>query len=150
MECEHTPSGFFAAMYFVLFMCTVAFLILNLFIGTYARPTPLALPSASLLSPLRPSCTTLPGRHRCCWMVLCNVTHGRATHHRAARAPAGIITTEMQDAKQEAERQRKVSGKLAIAAAMRIRAIDTPNPVADAFDVEGGLSTVGQSFDDEK
>lgn len=53
MECEHTPSGFFAAMYFVLFMCTVAFLILNLFIGTYARPTPLALPSASLLSPLR-------------------------------------------------------------------------------------------------
>lgn len=33
MVCEFQPSGVFAAFYFVLFMCTVAFLILNLFIG---------------------------------------------------------------------------------------------------------------------
>ncbi len=33
MECDHSPSGFIAAIYFVVFMCTVAFLILNLFIG---------------------------------------------------------------------------------------------------------------------
>ena len=33
MECEFAPTGLFAAMYFVVYMCTVAFLILNLFIG---------------------------------------------------------------------------------------------------------------------
>ena len=33
MECDHSPSGFSAAIYFVVYMCTVAFLILNLFIG---------------------------------------------------------------------------------------------------------------------
>lgn len=54
----------------------------------------------------------------------------------------------MQAAKADAERQRKVMGKLAVAAAMRIRSgnPDTANPIADSFDVEGGT----KSFEDEK
>jgi uncharacterized membrane protein YgcG len=101
MDCVFAPSGMFAAVYFVLFMCTVAFLILNLFIG--------------------------------------------------------IITTEMQDAKAEVERQRKVSNKLAMAVTLRMRNISSPkgggdggggggggvedvNPLAESFDVEDGRS----------
>ena len=63
---------------------------------------------------------------------------------------AGIITTEMQTAKAEAVRQRKVMGKLAVAAAMRIRQ-ETSNPVSDAFDVESGeAEKQPKSFEDEK
>ena len=79
----------------------------------------------------------------------------------------------MRDAKEEAERHRKVNAKLAIAAAMRHQTqgtVRTKNPVADpdgAFDVEsadsqtvahrsfdtdveGGLSTQPQIFEDGK
>ena len=60
----------------------------------------------------------------------------------------------MQTAKAEAERQRKVMGKLAVAAAMRIRTkdgTDTANPIAESFDVESGAaSSEPKSFEDEK
>ena len=57
----------------------------------------------------------------------------------------------MRSAQKEAERQREVHGKLAIAAALRLRKkSETENPVADAFDVENAKSQDFETFEDEK
>ena len=57
----------------------------------------------------------------------------------------------MRSAQKEVERQREVSGKLAIAATLRLRNKSTKeNPIAEAFDVENVESSQTESFEDEK
>eukprot|EP01050_Picozoa_sp_SAG11_P019021 SAG11_NODE_2966_length_2806_cov_2.326334_6_plen_133_part_00 len=57
----------------------------------------------------------------------------------------GIITTEMQEAKNEATKKRKVQNKLALATRLRSRQAEKPSNSGDAEDPQGGKTLLMSS-----